>query len=291
MGTRLTIANYFARTEVQRDILMSLTEGFVASHFSLKRLLENILAHPAFNLRTPEEGCGAAPYELPNVFDPWTTAESDLGKRGNSPADGIFSISSRPLRRALHRAMQWPFASEYPDDEPEEQTFQIAIGYFEKDAEPGFRGLDFQGRLTWEQAYAKCTPLASPDFVDRIVEKANVTPGATVGDGIVALKDRLVGEPWIEDSSEKPELEALVKTKLDDTSVASLEPALRAVCGVLVSTPMFMLGGIAPKDTRVVPELTPDDVSYSATCQAIAADLAGRYDVTCGDGTTSAKKP
>lgn len=290
MGARLTIANYFPRTEVQRDILTSLTEGFVASHFSLKRLLEQILAHPAFNLKAPEEGCGSAPYELPNVFDPWTTAEADVGKRGNSPADGIFAISARPLRRSLHRAMGWPFSPEYPEKTPTEETFQVAIGDFLKDAEPGFRGLDFQGRLTWEATYGKCAPLASPDFIDVLVARAQETPGATVADAVIALKDRLVGEPWIEPTAEKPELEALVKTKLDDTSLAALGPALRSVCGVLVSTPDFMLGGIAPKDTREVPRLTPPEASYSSMCADIAARVEG-YMVTCGDGAASATKP
>lgn len=85
MGHRLTLANYFPRTRIQRDVLMSLTERFVATHFSLKALLLDIVAHPAFNLKAPEEGCGAAPYELPNLFDPWTVVEADPGQAGEQP--------------------------------------------------------------------------------------------------------------------------------------------------------------------------------------------------------------
>ncbi|MFO0762527.1 MAG: hypothetical protein U0359_39170, partial [Byssovorax sp.] len=58
VGERLTIANYFARTAEQRDILATLTDRFVATHFSLKTLILDILGHPVFNLKAPDEGCG-----------------------------------------------------------------------------------------------------------------------------------------------------------------------------------------------------------------------------------------
>lgn len=288
VGSRLTIANYFPRTEVQRDILMSLTERFVATHFSLKRLLLDVLAHPAFNLKAPAEGCGASPYEVPNVFDPWTTADLDPSRRGNSPADGVFSISSRPLLRSLHRAMQWPYVVEYPQSDADE-SFQVALGFFIKDGDPGFRGLDFQGRLTWEAAYGSCADLsAGADFVTRIVAQAGATPGATVGDAVIALKDRLLGEPAI-DPSEQPDLEALLGVSLGSTDLGGLDQRLRAVCGVLVSTPQFMLGGVVPPDTRAVPRLTPAEVTYDATCGELSqhlSSIAAPYVVTCGGTTT-----
>jgi len=291
MGTRLTIANYFPRTEVQRDILMGLTEKFVASHFSLRELLTDILAHPAFNLKAPEEGCGNAAYEVPRIFDPWSVADKDLGRRGNSPADGVFAISSRPLRRSLHRAMEWPSYSEYP--EGSEQNFQLAIGFALKDAEPGFRGLDFQGRLSWEASYGACKPLNGNDFIAKIVARAGTTPGATVGDAVIALKDRLVGEPWIEPVSEKPQIEALVKTNLADTNITGLDARLRSFCGVLVATPQFMLGGIVSVDTTDVPKLTPPEISYEGTCSYVAfvaGQVGAPYTITCGPATIGAKK-
>ena len=285
-GHPLTIANYFPRTEVQRDILMGLTEHFIATHFSLKSLLLDIVAHPAFNLKAPDEGCGVAAYELPNVFDPWTISDGDLEKRGNSPADGTFAVSSRPLLRSLYIAMGWPFVDEYPADE----SFQVALGFFIKDGDPGFRGLDFQGRLTWESAYGTCADLSGADFVDSIVAQAGVTPGATVGAAVLALKDRLLGEPSL-DPAEKADLEALVGGSLDSTDLGGLDQKLRSVCGVLVSTPQFMLGGVAPVDTRTVPALTPPAVTYAGTCGVIAQSLVASgapYTLTCADGTTTA---
>jgi hypothetical protein len=271
---------------------MGLTEHFVASHFSLKTLLLDILAHPAFNLKAPEEGCGDAPYELPRIFDPWTNAAKDPALRANAPGDAVFAISSRPLRRSLHRAMEWPSYPDYPHDDGE-ATFQLGIGFFMKDGEPGFRGLDFQGRLSWEATYGACMKQGGGDFITKIVARANETPGATVGDAIVAVKDRLVGEPFIGGLEERQQIEALVQTNLGSTNLTGLEPRLRAFCGVLVSTPQFMLGGLVPVDTNVTPKLTPNDVSYAATCGEVAsvvAQLGAPYEITCGANGVTAKK-
>ncbi len=292
MGSRLTIANYFARTAVQRDILQGLTEHFVASHFSLKTLILDILAHPAFNLKPPDEGCGVAAYELPNIFDPWTTSDGDLAKRGNSPADGVFAVSARPLARSLHRAMEWPALADFPFSDAE-VSFQSAIGIFLKDADPGYRGLDFQGRLTWEATYATCTNLSGYDFIDKIVARSAVVSGATVADGIIALKDRLTGEPTIEPITEKPALEALLGGPLASTDLSNLDGQLRTVCGVLVSTPQLMLGGIPPKDTRDTPRLTPLDVTYEGTCGYLSGYLSGTgtpYVVACGPSSLTVTK-
>ncbi len=289
VGTNLTISNYFARTKIQRDVLLTLTEHFIATHFSLKTLLIDILGHPIFNLKAPDEGCGDAAYELPNLLDPWTTSDSDLSKRPNSPGDGVFAISSRPLVRSLHRAMEWPYLSEYPGDE----TFQVALGFFIKDADPGYRGLDFQGRLTWESAYGRCQSPGSPDLITKIGIQAAASPGATVGDAIIALKDRLLGEPWIEPAVEKPGLEALINAPLTSQDLAPLDAQLRSVCGVLVSTPQFMLGGLVPKDATDIPKLTPPEITYDATCNYVAQYLGvsgAPYAVTCGGGQTTIVK-
>jgi hypothetical protein len=269
--------------------LMGLTEHFVASHFSLKTLLLDVVANPAFNLKAPDEGCGGAPYELPNIFDPWTITDNDLSKRSNSPADGAFAISSRPLLRSLHRAMEWPYRPDYPGTGTEE-AFQTAIGHFIKDAAPGYRGLDFQGRLTWETTYGGCFDLSGNDFIDKIKAQAATTPGATVGDAMIALKDRLLGDPAVEPAAEKPALEALLGAPLASTDLSVLDKQLRSACGVFVSTPQFMLGGIIPKDTRDVPKLTPKDVSYDVTCGALALGLAAQYTVTCSSGTATVVK-
>lgn len=291
MGQRLTIANYFPRTQAQRDILRTLTEHFVASHFSLKTLLLDILAHPLFNLKAPEEGCGVSAYEVPRILNPWSSAEQDPTIRENGPGDGVFAVSSRPLRRGLHRAMEWPEYSEYPNGAEEE--FQIATGFFLKDGEPGFRGLDFQGRLSWEAKYGACQPLGSNDFIDKIVQLALSTPGTTLGDVVIAVKDRLVGEPWIENTKEKPLLVSLLSEDLGDKQLSFLELRARNYCGVLLSSPQFMLGGIVPRDTNELPKLVLPETSYDTMCAGIALaaqQMTTPYTISCTAGKITVTK-
>lgn len=264
IGTPLTIAHHFPRTAVQRDLLVSLTDRFVRAHFSLKELLIAILTQPIFNLAPPSAGCGSGPYPLDRIFDPWTDFEVDPELRGNGPSDGVFPLSPRLLRRALHSAMGWPMYPEYPKAESAEETLSSALGFFLRDGEPGRRGLDFQGRLAWEAAYGSCPALWTDDFIARLASDARAQETATVFDAVVALKDRLIGDPRIHDV-ERALLEALIGSPLGDRS-DSLETGLRRVCGALVSSPMFMLGGLPPGVPGEVPKLTPPEATQAAAC-------------------------
>jgi hypothetical protein len=291
MGQRLMIANYFPRTEIQRDILRRLTDHFVASHFSLKTLLLDILAHPLFNLKAPDEGCGVSAYEVPRILNPWSNAEKDATIRNNSPGDGVFAQSSRPLRRSLHRTMLWPEYPEYPNGS--EQVFQVATGFFLKDGEPGFRGLDFQGRLSWEANYGACQPLGPNDYINKIVALAQATPGTTLADVVIAIKDRLVGEPWIESSKERSLLTSLLAANLDDKQLAFLDTRARVYCGMLLSSPQFLLGGIVPRDSNESPKLILPETSYDSVCAgfALAAQLIPTsYSITCAAGKITVTK-
>jgi hypothetical protein len=285
IGTPLTIANYFARNEVSRDTLESLTKTLITSHFSLKKLLLAIVSHPVFNLLPPSAGCGSSAYDLPELLNPWTDSSSEASMQPNGVGDGVFSISARPLVRGLNRAMGWPRVAEYPAD----PTFEGAVGFFLKDAEPGMRGFDFQARLTWESAFGQCAIPPDPgttDFISDLVARASSTPGATVLDAVTALKDRLVGDPSVDPVEEAPALEALIGGTLDSTDLTDLDDKLRKTCGVLVSSPQFLLGGTVPGDTRVVPKLAPSDISYVGTCRAAAPafEKAG-HPIVCGEDT------
>lgn len=178
------------------------------------------------------------------------------------------------------------------DDEPtsgEERAFQQGVGVFLKNGERGFQGLDFQARLVWENRYGACRkPVAGQDdAIDRVVALAAARSG-TVGDVVLAIKDRLVGEAMIEPTSEQPALEALFGASMSDpaSGVTDLEDRARALCGVLVSTPQFLLGGLASRGAAEVPLLTPDSASFDTTCAVIAGvTLPGALTVTCAPGT------
>jgi hypothetical protein len=114
--------------------------------------------------------------------------------------------------------------------------------------------------------------LSDDDYVMRLVGQARSTPGATLEDAVIALKDRLLGEPWI-DTGEVAPLEDLLgaqlTTAVDGVDDATLEEQLRGACGAYVVSPQYLLGGAAPADSDNIPKLTLTDHSYAASCARI----------------------
>lgn len=295
VGTPLTIANYFPRNAAARDELIELTEAFIASGFSHRRLLELVTESPAFNVLAPDAGCGEAPYGMPAIYDPWVIAEADPQKRGNSLGDGVAALSSRTLVRTTHRAMGWPTipAAFFPPfgKPSDEAEFQSEIGLYLKSSEPGFRGFDFQARLAWEERFGACAAPpgnTGPDFVDALLAGASA---GTAGDVVAALKDRLVGDPRVEPNVEKPLLEKMLGTSLASPGDSVNPAGLRRVCGVLLSSPQFLLGGVAPPDGTGVPLLTPAHARYGALCEGLAASgpLSSGLTLACGAKVTVSK--
>ncbi len=325
-GTRLTIANYFARNQASSELLNSLAGTFVTSGYSLKSLLVAIVKSDYFNRLAPEAACGPHPYSYPAVFDPWTTADADEERRGNGPGDAVTAIDARTLLHATAAALEWqppPEATRFPDyGEPgcenddcgdlgqscnvgfccntfqaacqsggvlplEELPFLRGIGIFLRNSERGFRGLDFQARLSWEDRNGACgrPSWVADDFIDRLATAAANTPDATARDVVAALKDRLIGEPTIEEGEEAAAITEIVGV-LEDPASSVTASELRQVCGALVGSPQFLLQGIAGRGGER-PLLTPTSAGYDAVCADLAATgigVAGRV-VTCGTGT------
>ena len=181
------------------------------------------------------------------------------------------------------------------------RTIERGIGVFLKHGERGFRGLDFQARLVFEDLLGGCeNPGTEEDFVGALVTRAAADPDATVGDVVAALKDRLVGQARV--SHEVPEgaatselaaVEAIVGP-LDEAAagVGDLDARARRMCGVLLSSPQFLLTGIAAPDARYEPRLTPDGAGYQAVCEALAArELAGGLTMSCADHAITVAPP
>lgn len=282
VGTPLTIPTRFPRNAAARNQLQVLTEAFIGSGFSNRALLEAVLASPYANMASPNAGCGDDAYAAPAVFDPWVIAEEDPIKRKNSAVDAVVSLPARTATQAFYKALGWQLPStSFPDlywTDPEdpalpflesERQFQAEVGFYLKNAEPGFRGFDFQARLGWENRFATCTKLPyviGPDFIDELV--AGITPLTTLEDLVRALKDRMVGGGHLDQALEVPALEALLGSGLDTLASESEQPelALRRACGVIASSPQFLLNGIPPEDTSEVPALTPVSASYVTVC-------------------------
>ena len=171
-----------------------------------------------------------------------------------------------------------------------EIPFQLGIGTFLRNSERGFRGLDFQARLAWEDRYGSCTRPAwvTQDFIDRLAAAAAVDPTALASDVVAALKDRLVGEPAIGDGPERDALTAIVGA-LDAPAAGVTAAKLREVCGALVESPQFLLQGIGGRGGDI-PKLTPAAAAYDAVCTDLATTgigVAGRA-VTCAPAVTLA---
>nr|MDQ3366075.1 hypothetical protein [Myxococcota bacterium] len=305
-GTQLTIANYFPRNQAASELLHALATRYVASGYSLKTLLVAIVTSDYFNRQPAEEHCGALPYSYPNVFDPWVIADADAARRRNGPGDAVTAVDARTLVSAGNAALEWgppPMATRFPDYGERgcetagcislnqactnfgqccathtaacrmtgllpqlEVPFQRAVGLFLRNSERGFRGLDFQARLAWEERYGACTKPAwvASDFVDRLVGTAAALPDATTLEVLAALKDRLVGEPVIVEGGETAALVAIVGPLEAPASTLPVE-AVRRVCGALLGSPQFVLQGIAGRGGEV-PRLTPATASYDAVC-------------------------
>jgi hypothetical protein len=170
-----------------------------------------------------------------------------------------------------------------------ELQFQTETGYYLKASMPGFRGLDFQGRLGWEDRFATCKKLVSntaPDVIDNLVAAAK--PGVTtVGELVKVLKDRIMGESTLSDANEKALLASTVGASLDAdaSSVPDLNASLRQVCGAMITSPQFLLLGVQPKDSTEVPALTPTAYSYQTLCTQLASlPLSDKLSVTCTSG-------
>ena len=319
-GTPLTIANYFPRNAAARDQLQTLTETFIKSGYSNKKLLSTIFASPYMNLASPEAGCGTNPYGAPRIFDPWRMAEPVVSEQGNSISDSVQAISARTQARAAYAALGWPLTA-YDALSPDTRTsstgasssvrrtslsplvspnagtttavvenqFQTETGYYLKASQPGFRGLDFQGRLGWEDRFSQCQKLypftANTDVIDSLVAQAK-TPGATTfGDLLKVLRDRIMGDPTFS-SAEKPLIQLIAGASFaaDASTVPDLNGTLRRVCGAMIASPQFLLTGLQPKDGTEVPAQTPTTYSYQSMCTQLAALPLSGLSVTCSSG-------
>jgi len=321
-GTGLTIANYFPRNQASSDLLYALASRYTQSGYSLKALLVAIVESDYFNRKPAEAGCGKQPYTYPAVFDPWVIADADPARRRNGPGDAITAIDPRTLVSATAAALEWsapPAASRFPDygdgcetDScqqmqgycnqfgsccnaykaactmngvmPSEQVpFERGVGMFLRNSERGFRGLDFQARLVWENRYGACTKprWVMTDFIDKLVTAAAADPNATVGDVAAAIKDRLIGEPSIVDGAEIAALSTTFGAPLDRPASSINTAQARELCGALLGSPQFLMAGLAGRGGER-PKLTPTDAGYDATCADVAMHVAG---VTCTGGT------
>ncbi len=156
-----------------------------------------------------------------------------------------------------------------------ELPFERGVGMFLRNSERGFRGLDFQARLMWENRYGTCAKPAwvTSDFIDALVSAGAADATATAADVVSALKDRLIGEPAIDPGAETTAAAALVGD-LGGPASGVTASQVRQLCGSLVESPQFLLQGIAGRGGDR-PKLTPSAAGYDAVCADVASHVMG----------------
>ena len=284
MGSSLTLVHYIPRNEGQRDLLLRLTERLMASSWSLRELLAEILTDPLYNDPAPVEGCGLGDaYSMPAIFNPWTLLDPEE-QRGNGPGDVLHRHDARLLLTTISAALEWPDPSPFPEDG--EEAFQRAVGVFMKDAEPGFDGVDFQGLISFESRFGACAnPTEEPDWLDRICDVAETSDEATtVADLASAIKDRLWAQPDL-DASEGDLIAALFDVAHVDVALSQAEQwreRSRAFCGALLQSPQFLLTGLAPAVQTTTPSLALPQTDFQSYCERWSSSIAAaKWTLTC----------
>lgn len=272
IGSPLSIAHTLPRNAEQRDNLLELTQSFIDSDYSLKSLLVNITAHPLFNVAPASSSCWGEAYALPPTMDPFTADVSQPSERNNGPGERVYFLSTRVVLSAMNVALERPAIAGFPSKEGEE-LWQRSVGLTLSQDVPGFRGLDLQARLAWESRHATCGQEGDDDFISDLLARA-ASADATVEDVVVALKDRMISEPRVTDGERGP-TEALLDRALSERDIEGLEAPLRLLCGALVVSPQFTLGGLGTDEgIQAVPELTPPEHDVDAHCGDLQARLA-----------------
>lgn len=251
VGARLTIAHHVARTREQRDLHVALTDRFVRSGYSLRRLLEDVVSSGYFALGECEDA-------LPPVIDPWVDPGPD-GRRHDGRDDAVVPLPPRTMLRATWSALGWPVPSDRAFPGPEEAALQRAIGVFLRHSEPGFRGLDAQALFAWERTVGACEPRGEgADAITEIARRAE-SERWTARRTIAAIETRLLGHPEAL-SADGAIARELLGVDADEIVPGDgrVEPAARRVCGAILTSPRFLLGGtITPEVAGAPPPIEP----------------------------------
>ncbi|MFT5430529.1 MAG: hypothetical protein ACI9OJ_001204 [Myxococcota bacterium] len=111
-------------------------------------------------------------------------------------------------------------------------------------------------------------PAAPPegDFIQRILAVTNAS--TTYRQVTIALKDRLLAEPSIADD-EAAVIEDLLGRKLSDTLDSEADARLRAVCGVLLASPDFVLAGVQSSQVATTPTYVVPGTDFESRCEAL----------------------
>ncbi len=316
MGESLTLQHGFARNLEQRQALEELSAVFSA-HWSLKDVLREVVLSEAFARHAPE--VSTQEYTLPRLANPFSlqgpndTAPAQLN---NGVGDFVHRYSVSNLMLSVRAALGWPGpqlvgnGTVFPI-----QTDMGDVGRYESTSRPGNHMVDLANLVAWEDLAGTCDkpdkvvasqvqldPNASPptspytsssgqwlDWIDVAIDQG--AGSATIEQMVVALKDRVLGDPVLEPAEALLIEDLFAGHSLNGTFKAHHEDELRSVCGALLKSPQFMLGGLEHSDPVPVdpPDFLPcmdgDDCTYDDLCERYDGILALQgYTYNCPGG-------
>ena len=129
---------------------------------------------------------------------------------------------------------------------------------------------------------AGSVPEPPPNWMEQIVRDA--PPEATMGDAVLALKDRILTNPSFDSDGERADIEELLDVPLDTplAQLASPQEELRWLCSLFMATPQFqMVGapitGLIGGDTLIQVEGT----TSPELCESLGSQLFGEGGYSC----------
>jgi hypothetical protein len=267
-GRPLTLDHGLPRNAAQAQRLRSLAIGFVQSRYSLRALLVEIATDPHADQAVPAECEHGGPEPLPAIFDPFTDTNGAGHRVHRRDPLSLYDEAHRLLGRTLPGLVA---------GEPGFDAARAgALGAYLEESRPGHDGLDLLGALSWEQALAALpdAPAAAPSSaltvtLDDLVALARADRSSSVGDLLVATKDRVLAEPHV-DAEERALVEALVGQPWSRPAHELDAAALRAVAWryarVLLATPSALLSGLEQAPEGDGPRLWPAHARPAALC-------------------------
>lgn len=106
------------------------------------------------------------------------------------------------------------------------------------------------------------------DWIDDLLTVAGIRADATVGDVVVAVKDRLIQETAVEadEAALLAQLFGVADLAAPFEAATGVEDATRRYCGILLKTPQFMMIGAPAVVQKAVPKLVVNAQTERALC-------------------------
>ncbi len=275
-GHPLTLDHGVPRNEAQARRLRSLAERLVDSEYSLRALLVEIAVDPHLDQAAPADCEHEGPEPLPALFAPFVAADPQRGPGANGIGHAVHRRDPFALDDEVHRVLGRALPGQVLGQPGFDRQTMGALGAYLRESEPGHDGLDLLGALAWEDAL-DARPMATPAgesegptvTLDRLITAARDESSLTVGDLMVAVKDRILADPVVDDD-ERSLVSALVELSWDEPALEIPEPVLREAvhryAKVLFATPQFVLAGVPGPTGGVRPRLRLEEVELEELC-------------------------